>query len=202
VGTGAWRGKKLMTRELIDIGLRPDLASCFVEIQQVVEPHAAQSKEMLFEAFQRMFRTPEARINNDVVFVWAVDQPYVHNAGRCRASQIVYIEKTKRSMSRRWSNENLRRITTDFDNSPSDAALDSLIAHANANRNLTFYRELIQRHGALRIWWATSERLNQTSATPHYNAEAWEGHLLALYLDAHECRPLKNRRGGRLLLDV
>lgn len=189
-------------QEFVTIGLMPNLAKCFVPLPQAIEPSDEPSPESLYHAFRQVFRAPEAKAGRDVVFVWTVDRPYTHDQGKNSTSRFVYIEKTKSTMWARWSNENLRRVTTDFDDRDIDCAPSSIRAYADANRNFTFYRHLVRDHGPLRIWWASSEVLNEAAGSSGHNSEAWEGHLLALYLEKHGCRPLKNRRGGRLLKDV
>lgn len=191
-----------MTNEFTEIGLQANLAKCFVQLPLILERTDAQSPKSLYEAFHRLFRCKEAKTTRDVVFVWTVDKPYMHDQCKKLPSQFVYIEKTKGTMSGRWSNENLRRVTTDFESEPINDAPSSLRAYADANMNLTFYSRLIHEHGPLRIWWSSSAILNETAGSSLHNSEAWEGHLLALYIEKHGCRPLKNRKGGRLLQEV
>ena len=188
--------------ELTLIGLHPQLAKCFVPLPKFVEPRDELTPADLYKSFHQLFRCPEAKVVRDVVFVWTVDTPYVHDQGNNSLSHFVYIEKTKNTMWGRWSNEYLRRVTTDFDDRLITCDANSIRAHADANRNFAFFSYLIRHHGPLRVWWASSEQLNKAASSYPYNSEAWEGHLLALYLTKYGCRPLKNRRGGRLLNDV
>lgn len=191
-----------MMHEFTDIGLRSGLASCFNPLPKIIEPADALNQETLYKAFHRVFRCNEAKAERDVVFVWAVDKPYMHAQGKTFPSQFVYIEKTKGTMCSRWTNENLRRVTTDYDEGAIEGDPTSLRSCADANMNLTFYSRLIREHGSLSIWWASSAILNKSAGLSSHNSEAWEGHLLALYMHKHGCRPLKNRKGGFLLQEV
>ncbi len=99
------------------IELRELLDAKAVSVFCVLPHHVAATKETypapeLLESFLKMFRCEEARAKRDVVFVWAVDKPYSHGQGNGLTSQLVYIEKTKATISGRWRNGYLRRITT------------------------------------------------------------------------------------------
>ncbi len=188
--------------ELTLIGLHPALAKCFVPLSKSVESSDELTPAAMYSAFHQIFRCPDAKAVRDVVFVWTVDRHYVHDQGKNSMSHFVYIEKTKNTMWARWSNEYLRRVTTDFDDRIITCDVSSIRAHADTNRNFAFFNHLIRHHGPLRVWWAGSEQLNEVARCSPHSSEAWEGHLLALYLVRHGCRPLKNRRGGRFLEDV
>ncbi len=188
--------------EFSQIGLQPNLTRCFIPLPEVIGPTDALSPKSLYEAFYNVFRCKEAKTIRDIVFVWTVDRPYIHDQCERLPSQFIYIEKTKGTMSGRWSNENLRSVTTDFSGESTGDTPSVLRGFADANLNLTFYSRLILDHGPLSIWWSSSAMLNEVAGTSTHNAEAWEGHLLALYVAKHGCRPIKNRKGGRLLQDV
>jgi hypothetical protein len=186
-----------MKNELVEIGFPINLAASFEELPAAVLRSDASSTESLLEAFKKVFHSPPAKANRDVVFVWAVDNPYTHDIESRSQSKLVYIEKTKWNIATRWRTSGLRLLTADHeDGEVRDTS--SLRSYADVNRNWSFYSRLIQKHGPMRIWWATCQNLNELSGWMVKDSEGWEQHLLALYQAKHGCRPLKNRVGGKL----
>lgn len=194
-GLGSRRTTDLisMLTELSDIGLPLDLVRCFVSLPESVSSSEQMTQEALYEAFRRMFRCKEARGPRGIVFVWAVDNPYRHDASNKPPSCITYIEETAQTISARWSKSHLINLTNDHDDGAVEGDLNYLRPYADVNRNFIFYTRLIQEHGPLRIWWASSSTLSETSGKC-LDARGWEAHLLDLYAKRFQCLPLKNRK--------
>lgn len=187
-----------MKNELTQIGLSSGLASVFQKLPETIEPGEASSQENLRKAFLKVFRCADASKAKDVVFIWTVDRPYTHHPS-IHQSKFVYIEMTVGTISSRWRNSYIGRICHDKRGVDLDLTAANLRLYADADLNLTFYGRLIREHGPFTIWWASSKALNDASGLDLRNAEAWERHLLGLYKRHFGRRPLKNRRGGRVL---
>lgn len=177
------------------------LSAAFKPLPGSVFPEDAESPERLCHGFQRIFRTAEAAAARDVVFLWVVDNSYLHHEYNKLPSSIVYIEKSDRSISNRWPNSYFKRITRDSKRVLL-ADVGGLRQYSDANLNWTFYSRLVREHGPLRVWWATRSALNAASGLTIKTAAEWEGHILKLYMLNHGCRPLKNRRGGRSIAEL
>lgn len=187
-----------MQAELTQIGLSFGLASVFARLSETVDPSDASSQEDLRKAFLKVFRCADASKAKDVVFIWAVDRPYTHHPST-RQSKFVYIEKTVGTISSRWRDSYVGRICRDKGGIDLDLNAANLRLYADADLNLTFYGRLIREHGPFTIWWASCKALNDASGLHFESSEAWERHLLGLYKRHFGLRPLKNRRGGRIL---
>lgn len=172
------------------------LSAVFKPLPGCIFPEDAQTPEQLCLGFQRIFRTPDAATARDVVFLWVVDNQYIHHEFNKLPSGIVYIEKSDRSISNRWPNAYFKRITRNSKRVLS-SDVSTLRPYADADLNWTFYSRLVREHGPLRVWWATRSALNAASGLAIKTAAEWESHILKMYMLSHGCRPLKNRRGGR-----
>lgn len=187
-----------MQAELTQIGLSTGLVSVFEKLSESIESGETLSQEDLRQAFLKVFRCADASRAKDVVFIWTVDRPYTHHP-TAHQSKFVYIEKTVGTISSRWRNAYVGRICRDKNGIELDRTAPDLRLFADADLNLTFYGRLIREHGPFTIWWASCKALNEASGLKFENSEAWERHLLGLYKRHFGCRPLKNRRGGRVL---
>ncbi|MDE2616260.1 MAG: hypothetical protein KGL73_04460 [Burkholderiales bacterium] len=185
--------------ELMSLGVPAEVAGCFASLPHEVNSSDAESAETLRAAFTRLFRCDQAKAERDVVFIWAVDQPYLHCPNGALPTQFVYVEKTVGTIYTRWRKEYLRRITTDYADGDLTGDATDLRTYADANHNWTFYSNLIRRYGPLRIWWASCTRLNTASGWALRDSKVWEDHILGLYMARHARRPLKNRVGGSIV---
>lgn len=162
-----------------------------------IAPEETGDRDTLVKAFQRVFHSMEARTANNIVFFWAVDNPYLHDSGNRLSSTISYIEMTKGSLAKRWPTRYLLKITHDKHMSEPVANM-SLQELANKDKNLTFYSRLIREHGPLRVWYASLAELNAAGIDPANSTRTtvreWERSLIKAYRRVHGCRPLKNRR--------
>lgn len=170
------------------------------ELPERINPADTTDPETLRVAFKRVMHCGDAKKAKNIVFVWAVDNPYVHESGNRLTSTIGYIEMTTTSLSRRWTDSFFYKLTKDHkhrgDVSPS-AGLEEL---AMQDKNFSFYSQLIHNHGPLRIWYATLDELNAAALRqgkkPKETVRAWEKALIQAYRKVHgkRRRPLKNRR--------
>jgi hypothetical protein len=162
-----------------------------------IAPEETVDKETLLKAFQRVFHSTEAKAAKNVVFIWAVDNPFVHECGNQLHSTISYIEITKGRLATRWPTRYLLKILHDKHRSEpvGNMGLQEL---AKKDKNFTFYSRLISEHGPLRVWYANLTELNSTALDPAKSSRTtvreWEKNLIKAYRRVHGCRPLKNRR--------
>lgn len=180
-------------QELYEIEFPAALSSCFKKLPEIIESTQVGSHEALLAAFHHVFQCEQAKSQHGVVFIWAVDKPYVHDSGNRLASKISYIEKTDQTISARWPRNSIINLTTDQEEGDIKGEPNFLRSYADVNKNLTFYNRLIREYGPLHIWWAGSASLNEASGTS-LSPRDWERHLLTLYRNRHNCLPLKNRK--------
>ena len=74
----------------------------FKPLPVVLPREAAETEESLRSAFLEVFTHEEACVARNVVFFWAVTEPFVHLNGSQRPSTISYVEITTRSLKNRW----------------------------------------------------------------------------------------------------
>lgn len=173
--------------------------SPFHQLEGQINPEEAGDSESLYQSFVNLFHSIDAAKAVDVLFIWAVDRPFIHEEGNKLQSAISYIEISKGTIKGRWPKRFLRKITQDCKSKGEATAGAGLQELADRDKNFLFYSKLICEYGPLRIWYTTQSEL-AVAARPHLLAyqtvRDWERHLLKSYQEVHgaRCRPLKNRR--------
>lgn len=166
----------------------------FKRISSAISSADAVTSESLLAAFLRTFRGKEAMVGRNVVFIWSVDQPYLHTEGHCLPSSIIYIEKTKNTIATRWNQASLIKLTKDF-TKREVVDINNLGHLALANRNLSFYQRLVRENGPLHVSWCDAATLDAASGRELIDSSRqWEQRLILAYKAEHNCFPLKNRR--------
>jgi hypothetical protein len=176
-----------------DIGLPAHFAECFQPLPGEITREDCSSPEALKKAFRRVLQSAAANKETGVVFVWAVEDPYpLTNTATSRVS---YIEKTDLTIAGRWRSK-IHFLVTDGSTPSSPAGDLDLVRWARESSNWSFYSQLIQRHGALRVWWASAAQLSTAASAEHFTPVQWEAHMLRSFQDRHGCLPAKNRKGS------
>ena len=187
-----WSSDSILAEILSPIFVNGSPFQC---LRAEVKPADAASPESLRQGFEGLFGCKEAKAARKVVFVWALDKPYIHRRGKGLPSTITNVEKTDGSIADRWPRSKINKlVTNELDPLPTTELVDWQ-ALADHNANLSFYSKIIASYGPLRIWWADVARLNEASNNALANSETWESLILSSYRQRYRCSPLKNRDG-------
>lgn len=168
------------------------------ELPERLEPSDAVDPKTLRAAFKRVMHCEAARKAKNIIFIWAVEKPYIHDSGNRLASTIAYIEITKNALSVRWPQRFFFNITSDYRHKGDAAADAGLEELARKDKNFSFYSRLIREHGPMRIWYANLEDIQTAGIDGEKDrwtsVRACEKALIQAYRKVHGVRPLKNRR--------
>jgi hypothetical protein len=156
------------------------------------------TEEVLVDALAELFAHPDAAAARNVLFFWAVENPFQHANGKMLISTISYIEITSGRLADRWPRRNLLRATRNGSKKGIAQIHDPLHRLADLDKGFWFYSRLIREHGPLAIYYATLLELNAAAVAnargPKATVREWERTLIRAYRHTHGVRPLKNRR--------